>query len=138
MPTDHPLAGTRRHLLANACFAHVRPKSGSVKNTITKSTSHSGCRNTLRVVTARVFYVLRGSLTSPFICYNSIETAATFNVVNHPRCSEPRNNFFSVIPCICQICTLIVSSGGLAVKHPTPVPTVTGSNTVRGRNLSKD
>jgi len=37
-------------------------------------------RNTLRVVTARVFYILRGSLTSPFIFNNSVETAAPFNV----------------------------------------------------------
>jgi len=34
--------------------------------------------NTLRVVTARVFYVLGGSLTSPLIIYNSVETAAPF------------------------------------------------------------
>jgi len=33
-------------------------------------------RNTLRVVTARVFYVLRGFLTSPSILNNSMETAA--------------------------------------------------------------
>ena len=46
-------------------------------------------RNTLRVVTARVFYVLR--VTSPFILNNSVETAAPFNVISHPRCSEPRN-----------------------------------------------
>ena len=48
-------------------------------------------RNTLSVVTARVFYVLRGFLTSPIILNNSVETAAPFNVVIHPRCSEPRN-----------------------------------------------
>ena len=30
-------------------------------------------QNTLRVVTASVFYVLRGSLTSPFIFNNSVE-----------------------------------------------------------------
>ena len=48
-------------------------------------------RNTLRVVTARVFYVLRGFLTSPFILNNSVETAAPFNVASHPPCSEPRN-----------------------------------------------
>jgi len=42
---------------------------------------------TPRVVTARVFYVLRESLTSPFILNNSVP----FNVVNHPRCCEPRN-----------------------------------------------
>ena len=48
-------------------------------------------RNNLRVVTARVFYVLRGSLTSPFILNNSVETAAPFNLVSHPRCCEPRN-----------------------------------------------
>jgi len=41
-------------------------------------------RNTLRVVTARVCYVLRGSLASPFILNNSEETAAPFNVVSHP------------------------------------------------------
>ena len=38
-----------------------------------------------------VFYVLGGVLTSPFILNNSEETAAPFNVVSHPRCSEPRN-----------------------------------------------
>ena len=48
-------------------------------------------RNTLRVVTARVFYILRGSLISPFIFNNSVETAAPFNVASDPRCSEPRN-----------------------------------------------
>ena len=48
-------------------------------------------RNTLRVVTARAFYVLRVFLTSPFILNNSVETAAPFNVVSHPRCCEPRN-----------------------------------------------
>ena len=48
-------------------------------------------RNTLRVVTARVFYVLMGFLTSPFILNNSVETAAPFNVVSHPRCCEQRN-----------------------------------------------
>ena len=48
-------------------------------------------RNTLRVATARVFYVLRGSLYSPFIFNNSVETAALFNVVSHPQCCEPRN-----------------------------------------------
>ena len=34
-------------------------------------------------VTARVFYVLKGSLTSPFIVNNSVETIAPFNVVNY-------------------------------------------------------
>ena len=58
--------------------------------------SHGGSterwsRNTLRVVTARVFYVISGFLTSPFILNNSVETAAPFNVVSHPRCCEPRN-----------------------------------------------
>ena len=42
-------------------------------------------RNTPRVVTARVFYILRGFLTSTFILNNSVETAAPFNVVSHPR-----------------------------------------------------
>ena len=55
------------------------------------SSTERWSRNTLRVVTARVFYVLRGFLTSPFILNNSVETAAPFNVVSHPRCSEPRN-----------------------------------------------
>ena len=32
-----------------------------------------------------------GSLTSPFIINNPVETAAPFNVVSHLRCSEPRN-----------------------------------------------
>jgi len=35
-------------------------------------------------VTARVFYVLRGFLTSPFILNNLVEMAAPFNVVTHP------------------------------------------------------
>ena len=48
-------------------------------------------RNTPRVVTARVFYVLSGSLTLAFILNNSVETAAPFNVVRHPRCCKPRN-----------------------------------------------
>ena len=56
-----------------------------------RSSTERWSRNTLRVVTARVFYVLRGFLTSPFIFNNSVETAAPFNVVSHPRCSEPRN-----------------------------------------------
>jgi len=30
-------------------------------------------------------------LTSPFIWNNSVETAAPFNAVSHPRCCEPRN-----------------------------------------------
>jgi len=37
------------------------------------------------VGTARVFYVLRGFLTSPFILNNSVGTAAPFNVVRHPQ-----------------------------------------------------
>ena len=55
------------------------------------SSTERWSRNTLTVVTAKVFYVLGGSLTSPFIFNNSGETAASFNVVNHPRCCEPRN-----------------------------------------------
>ena len=55
------------------------------------SSTERWSRSTLRVVTARLFYVLRGILTSPFILSNSVETAAPFNVVSHPRCSEPRN-----------------------------------------------
>ena len=55
------------------------------------SSTERWSRNTPRVVTARVFYVLMGFLTSPFILNNSVETAAPFNVVSHPRCSEPRN-----------------------------------------------
>ena len=55
------------------------------------SSTERWSRNTLRVVTARVFYVLRGFLTSPFILNNSVETAAPFNVFSHPGCSEPRN-----------------------------------------------
>jgi len=31
------------------------------------------------------------TLTSPFIFNNSVETAVPFNVINHPRCCEPRN-----------------------------------------------
>jgi len=30
-------------------------------------------------------------LMSPFILNNSVETAAPFNMVSHPRCCEPRN-----------------------------------------------
>jgi len=55
------------------------------------SSTERWSRNTQRVVTARVFYVLRGFLTSPFILNNSVETTAPFNVVSHPRCSEPIN-----------------------------------------------
>ena len=55
------------------------------------SSTERWSRNTLRVFTARVFYVLWGFLSSPFILNNSVETAAPFNVVIHPRCSEPRN-----------------------------------------------
>ena len=55
------------------------------------SSTERWSRNTLRVVTARVFYVRKWFLTSPFILNNSVETAAPFNVVRHPRCSEPRN-----------------------------------------------
>jgi len=43
------------------------------------SSTERWSRNTVRVVTARVF------LTSPFILNNSVETAAPFNVVSHPR-----------------------------------------------------
>ena len=68
---------------------------GVVENLFTHhsqgSSTERWSRNTLRVVTARVFYVLRESLTSPFILNNSVDTAAPFNVVIHPRCSEPRN-----------------------------------------------
>ena len=55
------------------------------------SSTERWSRNTPRVVAARVFYILRGVLTSPFILNNSMETAASFNVVSHPRCCEPRN-----------------------------------------------
>ena len=48
------------------------------------STERSPSRNTLRMVTVRVFYVIRGSLTSPFIFNNAVEMAAPFNVVSHP------------------------------------------------------
>ena len=48
-------------------------------------------RNTMKVVTARVFYVLRVFLNVPFIFNIPVETAAPFNVVSHPRCCEPRN-----------------------------------------------
>ena len=68
---------------------------GVVENLLPHHSQGSGTerwsRNTLRVLTARVFYVLRGFLTSPFILNNSVETAAPFNVASHPRCSEPRN-----------------------------------------------
>ena len=33
----------------------------------------------------------QGVFTSPFILNNSVETAAPFNVVSHPRYCEPRN-----------------------------------------------
>ena len=49
------------------------------------SSTERWSRNMLRVVTARVFYVLMGFLTSPFILNNSVNTAAPFNVVSHPR-----------------------------------------------------
>jgi len=49
------------------------------------SSTERWSQNTLRVVTTRVFYVLRGFLTSPVILNNSVETAAPFNVVSHPR-----------------------------------------------------
>ena len=55
------------------------------------SSTERWSRNTLRMVTATVFYVTRGPLTSPLIFNNSVETAAPFNVVSHPRCCEPRN-----------------------------------------------
>jgi len=59
---------------------------------IPSPTTHRGAvRNTLRVVTARVFYVLMGSLTSPFILNNSVETAAPFNVVSHDVVSREIN-----------------------------------------------
>ena len=48
-------------------------------------------RNTLRVVTARVFLRPQGVFNVPFILTNSMETAVPFNVVSHPRYSEPRN-----------------------------------------------
>ena len=48
------------------------------------SSTERWSRNTLRVVTARVFYILWGFLTSPFILDNSVEMAAPFNVVSHP------------------------------------------------------
>jgi len=46
-------------------------------------------RNTLRVVLP-VFYILRRFLMSPFILNKSVEMAAPYNVVTHPRC-DPRN-----------------------------------------------
>ena len=55
------------------------------------SSTERWSRNTLRVVTARVFYILWWSLTSPFILNNLVEMAAPFNVVSHPRYCEPRN-----------------------------------------------
>jgi len=48
------------------------------------SSTERWSQNTLRMVTARVFYVLRGFLPSPFILNNSVETAAPFNMVGHP------------------------------------------------------
>ena len=54
------------------------------------SSTERWSRNTLRVVTARVFYVLRVFLTSPFILNNSLEMATPFNVVSHPRCCVTR------------------------------------------------
>ena len=53
-------------------------------------------RKTLRVVTARVFYVLRGSLTSPFIFNNSVETAVPFNVVSTQDVVSWEINFWKV------------------------------------------
>jgi len=40
------------------------------------------------MVTARVFYVLRGSLMSPFTFNNTVETAVPFNMVSHTRLSS--------------------------------------------------
>ena len=37
-----------------------------------------------QVTSARVFYVIKGSLMTPFIFNNSVETAAPFNVVMQP------------------------------------------------------
>ena len=51
-------------------------------------------RNTPRVVTARVFYVLGGFLTSHFIFKNSVETAAPFNVVSHHDVVSQENYFW--------------------------------------------
>ena len=45
------------------------------------SSTERWSRNSLRVVTTRMVYVLRGFLTSPFILNNSVETAAPFNDV---------------------------------------------------------
>jgi len=46
-----------------------------------RSSTERWSRNSLRVVTTRMVYVLRGFLTSPFILNNSVETAAPFNDV---------------------------------------------------------
>ena len=55
-----------------------------------KQYTESWSRNTPRVVTARVYYVLEGSLTPPPL-NNSVDTTAPFNVVIHPQSCEPRN-----------------------------------------------
>jgi len=70
------------------------------------SSTERWSRNTLRVVTARVFYVIRGSLTSPFIFNNSVETAAPFYVVSHPWYSEPRKTISDKVSTSCwdRIC----------------------------------
>ena len=60
-------------------------------------------RNILMMVTARVFYVLRGSLTSPFILNYSVEMAPPFNMVSHPRCCEPRNESLEKFPPLAAI-----------------------------------
>ena len=56
------------------------------------SSTERWSRNTLRVVTARLVYVIKVSPTSPPLIFtNSVETSAPFNVVSHPRCCKPRN-----------------------------------------------
>jgi len=67
-------------------------------------------RKTLRVVTARVFYIIRGSLISPFIFNNSVEMAAPFKVVSHPRvlhtytfmCTSTHRNICILVCCPLQ------------------------------------
>jgi len=80
------------------------------------SSTERWSRNTLRVVTAIVFYVLWGVLTSPFILNNSVETAAPFNVVTHPRCSEPRN-YFDLLRGS-NLWPLVPSAGCLTARPP--------------------
>jgi len=73
------------------------------------SSTERWSRNTLRVVTAGVFYVLRGFLTSLFILNNSMETAAPFNVVS-------QNSAYFISDCfLCEMTNLISYSTNVSI-----------------------